>query len=420
MKEKKTGPSLFDWIQLIVSISIPVAIAVYTVLENNRELSIAIANREHDLDIADNEQKDFILNECQKVLNRLFEKYGTQFEPGSSASLIARFAVLSALDRLDATRRNFLVRLLYETKLITCKTVFCKPSIDLQSVNLMDLSLSRPYKSHDLLYHISLENAVLSRANFSTMNIYGGKFNGAILDDADFTWTRNDFAFEACQGEFCMENVSAPLSFGKANLNGASFRAASYGRADFTDAKMVNANLKMFYCTNCQFIGTNMNSVDFRSGQFENTSIYFSSLDHANIYGSKIGPNVEFYGYSMQNANAQYTNFSQCQIVDVDLQNTLFNHASFHNVNFTNTKMMNVCMESSRVTYTRFTSISLSGSNLRYAYFEQCVFDGVDFTRADLSHAMFIKCDLMNTTIAESQLKQTASLQYSLLPSTIV
>ena len=88
MKEDKNRHSCFDWIQLFISISIPIAIAVYTILENNRDLAIATANRAQDLDIADNEQKDLILHECQKVLNKSIEKYGRNFNRSSPASLV--------------------------------------------------------------------------------------------------------------------------------------------------------------------------------------------------------------------------------------------------------------------------------------------------------------------------------------------
>jgi len=165
-EDKKKHHSCFEWIQLFISISIPVAIAVYTVLQNNRDLAIATANRAQDLDIADNQQQDLIVQECLKTLGKLIEKYGIELNKNSSASLVARFATLSALTRLDRTRRNFLIHLLYEAKLITYRSDNYQPSIALHSSNLTDLNLID--QSHrKVFFHLSLEDTIMTKANFS-------------------------------------------------------------------------------------------------------------------------------------------------------------------------------------------------------------------------------------------------------------
>ena len=51
-KRKSRCPTCFEWIQLLVTFSVPLAIALYTFLQNNNEQSIALANREKDLEIA--------------------------------------------------------------------------------------------------------------------------------------------------------------------------------------------------------------------------------------------------------------------------------------------------------------------------------------------------------------------------------
>ncbi|UJR20506.1 hypothetical protein I4U23_023634 [Adineta vaga] len=419
MKENKNATSCFDWLQLIIYICIPVAIAVYTVLENNRESAIAMANRAHDLHIADDEQKDLILNECQKVLSKLIEKHGTEFDPGSSTSLVVRFAVLSALNRLDLTRRNFLIRLLYEAKLITCQTPNCRPSIDLQSANLMDLSFDCEYQRKEL-YYLSLENTVMSRADFFDMNIHGGNFKRAKLDQANFAWTRNDYTFENCANSYCMENVSTPLSFEKANLTMASFHTATYGTANFIDAIMTNVNLDNFFCGNCIFQATDLSGVNFRDAGIHDSSMLFIILDNADLQRSVFGPNVEFSSSSMKNTNAGYTHFMECQFSDFDFQNTLFDHVSFTEVTFAKSNMIKVSMEYSRIINTTFTSINLSDSNWRYVHCQNCIFDRVNFMNADFSYATFIESDFTNAIITEGQLKQMKSLEHSLLPRKMV
>jgi uncharacterized protein YjbI with pentapeptide repeats len=185
MKEdKKTNHSFFEWIQLCISISIPVTIAVYTILENKRELAIATRNRAQDLDIAYNQQQDLIFQECLTTLGKLIEKYGQELNESSSASLVARFATLSALHRLDRNRRNSLVRLLYESKLITYRSGDYQPPILLYSTNLTDLNL-HDGSDQGVFFHLSLEDTIMTKADFHESHIPGARFNKAILIHAN-------------------------------------------------------------------------------------------------------------------------------------------------------------------------------------------------------------------------------------------
>jgi uncharacterized phage-associated protein len=72
-KENHQHHTCFEWLQLIITFSIPVVLAVYTVLRDNRSLEIASRNRAQDLQISDE-----ILRDCQKTISKLIEKYGIQ------------------------------------------------------------------------------------------------------------------------------------------------------------------------------------------------------------------------------------------------------------------------------------------------------------------------------------------------------
>lgn len=161
MKQDHRSPICFDWIQLFISFSIPIVIGVYTLLENNRELAISSYNRAQDLQIADDQQKDLILHECQKTLAMLIDKYGTELNGSSSASLVARFATLSALNRLDSDRRNCLAHLLYEAKLITYRSNDYRAPVSLQSANLTDLNMVEG-SERKILFNLSLESTIMT------------------------------------------------------------------------------------------------------------------------------------------------------------------------------------------------------------------------------------------------------------------
>ncbi|CAF2497219.1 unnamed protein product [Rotaria sp. Silwood2] len=413
MEQKNNNHSCFGWIQLFISISIPIAIGVYTVLESNRDFAIANHNRKQDLDIADDQQKDQILHECQKTLSKLIEKYGTELNKSSSASLIARFATLSALNRLDSARRNFLVRLLYEAKLITYRSDDYRPPVSLEYANLTDLKLIDESERR-VLFHLSLESTIMIRANFHEINIRGARFNGAVLINADFSWTRNAPTFDDEMST--LRHNSPKLFFNNANLTSASLFSATYENVDFIGVIMNHANLHTFFCLNCLFDSTTMIEVNLENAAIENSSFMFAKLDYANLYRSKFGLNVDFYQTAMNHVNGTYTNFTKCALIETKLMNSIFDHAVFIDTTFSNAYMHKASMKYSRVINGNFTGADLSHSDWRYANCKQCIFNHANLTNADLFGATFTESDFRNSKIVEKQLLQIASLERSKLP----
>ncbi len=91
--------------------------------------------------------------------------YGEELNQNSSALLAAHFTTLSALNKLDRDRRNFLVRLLYDAGLITYQSDDSQPAIILNSVDLTDLNLIDDIDRR-VLIHLSLEDTIMNNANF--------------------------------------------------------------------------------------------------------------------------------------------------------------------------------------------------------------------------------------------------------------
>jgi len=413
-ENKKRHHSCFQWIQLFVSISIPVAITVYTILENNRDLAIATNNRLQDLDIAYHQQQDLIVQECLKILSKLIEKHGPVLNESLSVSLAARFVTLSALHRLDRDRRNFLVRLLYQSKLITYRSNDYQSPISLHSANLTDLNLI-DQGDYTALFHLSLQDTIMTKANFRSSNIHGGRFNKAILSNADFSSTHNSLSFSGFDDIGCKSN-SQQLSFERANLTSTSFVFATYDNVDFSLAIMKNANLNNFSCENCTFSTAIMSKINLQYGTIESSFFTFTELDYANLYGATFTNNVDFYGAVMYNINGAYTSFTQCNLTGAKLFNTIFDHAAFINTIFSKAQMKNVSMQYTRIINGTFTNTDLSQSNWRDAFCERCIFNGANLTNADLLGASFIESDFRNCIITNEQLKQIASLDNSILP----
>ncbi len=378
-------------------------------------MAIATRNRAQDLDIAYNQQQDLIFQECLTTLGKLIEKYGQELNESSSASLVARFATLSALHRLDRNRRNSLVRLLYESKLITYRSGDYQPPILLYSTNLTDLNL-HDGSDQGVFFHLSLEDTIMTKADFHESHIPGARFNKAILIHANFSSSWNSISCDEYDDIDCRNNFEH-LFFEKADLTSASFFSATYDHADFTLAIMINANLNHFFCENCIFISTVMNEVNLQHGDIRNSSFAFATLDHANFYQANFGLKVDFYGTNMNSINATYTNLTQCDFNGSNLLHTTFDHAMIMNSSFSQARMENVSMQYTRVMNGNFINTDLSGSNWRYAFCQRCIFDQANLTNADLSEAIFIESDFRNCIITDKQLKQTVSLEHSILPN---
>jgi uncharacterized protein YjbI with pentapeptide repeats len=238
-KENHQHHTCFEWLQLIITFSIPVVLAVYTVLRDNRSLEIASRNRAQDLQISDEQHKDEILRDCQKTISKLIEKYGIQLNRTQSALLVARFAVKSAIKQLDPFRRSFLIHLLYDARLITYQPSDYRPAISLESTNLTDINLVNLSHRKSLEY-VSFIGAYMTRANFRQMNIHGVKFDRAKIEYADFSLSSNSWS---CDLIDCDRNRKQKLCFENANLTSASFSKAFYDTVLFDNAYMTGVNL---------------------------------------------------------------------------------------------------------------------------------------------------------------------------------
>ncbi|CAF4719147.1 unnamed protein product [Rotaria sp. Silwood1] len=127
-RTKKKTRSWFDWAQLIIAFSVPVAITVYTIFQTKNEAIIAEQNRIQDLSISEknrlsdialsqDDQREAILVEYLNSVGKLLDKYGMTLND-TAARLVARYKTLAALEQLDPKRRSLVIRSLYELGLI--------------------------------------------------------------------------------------------------------------------------------------------------------------------------------------------------------------------------------------------------------------------------------------------------------------
>jgi uncharacterized protein YjbI with pentapeptide repeats len=327
--------------------------------------------------------------------------------------LVARFATLSALSQLDPDRRNFIIRLLYDTKLITYLSVYDQPAVSLESANLTDLCLIDG-TNPQTLYHLSMEAAIMTRVDFHCINIYGATFNKAILTNADFSESRNMLQ---CENEKCFGPNGASLYFQRSDLTSASFAKASHESVFFDSAMMIKTNFHSFECVSCCFILANMTQTSLRNVEILQSSFVLARLNSAEIHQSIFSTNVDFGSADMGLSNVSYNNFTQCQFHYTHIWNAKFQYNTIVNSTFVGATMVQTSIKHDIFINVNFTNAQITESIWRYVKCDRCTFNFVNFRNTDLTTSMFINSDFRDSIISEDQLNQAASLKGSILPN---
>ncbi|CAF3663161.1 unnamed protein product, partial [Rotaria sp. Silwood1] len=201
-RTKKKTRSWFDWAQLIIAFSVPVAITVYTIFQTKNEAIIAEQNRIQDLSISEknrlsdialsqDDQREAILVEYLNSVGKLLDKYGMTLND-TAARLVARYKTLAALEQLDPKRRSLVIRSLYELGLIKSHLPNGEPLLSLKTADLTALNLSTTRKSlvdWKTYEFVDFTETVLINASFRNLRIKNCLFKAAHLEASDFSST---------------------------------------------------------------------------------------------------------------------------------------------------------------------------------------------------------------------------------------
>lgn len=416
-KRKSRCPTGFEWIQLLVTFSVPVAIALYTFLQNNNEQSIALANREKDLEIArqqraqdlqlaDDQQKANILAVYETFLVSHLNQYGMNLDGSSSARFVARLKTLTTINQLDLARKTFLIRSLFEAKLIVNQ----KNMTDREGnaiISLKEANLSEINFDIGPLFYISLSRTNLTRAVFHFAQLFCAHFHYAILIEANLHEAEILF-----QRNSCFENFGYTM-FSSAIMTKADLSQAQFIAADFTSAILDYANMQDFLCLDCLFYATRM----YRS------NLSFSTISTNSILTLINATQVILHSAKFKEATFQDGKFSQssgigmkierCLLTSTIFEGCIMHQASIDRSNFTQTQFNNIILTESRVTNVQFINSTIYSTNLTSTIFKQCVFINVNFTDTITQNASFLNSIFQQSFLTDEQRLRAASLDGS-------
>jgi len=276
--EQQPTKTLWDWLQLLGILAIPVVVGLGTVWftlrqtqtseanraqqakesEANREkrhltdLEIAEKNRERqqqtDLQIAANNQHEAAFRAyLDKISELLVEKRLDKSPPDDQVRKIARLQTLAVLIGLDDMRKGSLIQFLWESDLINngLASIIYLYGADLSGANLSSAVLDGCYLGAANLSGANLSKAILIvailvGANLSEANLHMTDLTSAQLGRSKQEIPREPYAIRT---EIKYTNLSkADLS--EANLSEADLSFADLSGANFSEAILYNASLR--------------------------------------------------------------------------------------------------------------------------------------------------------------------------------
>jgi uncharacterized protein YjbI with pentapeptide repeats len=438
IKRRRRRYTCFEWTQLIATISIPLIIGIYTIVENRNSTIIADANRRSELEIANisrisereiaqinrlneieiaeqsrekdralatDQQLEDILVEYQNFLSPLILDNGIALNKSLDAKVVAHFKTLTALQQLDTRRKRILIRSIYDAKLITLN-LYSKSNdravLDLRGMDLTGVIFGTPHNSSNSYpanryidwRYLWLPESVLINVSFRHARLDCATFNNTYMDSADLSFAAHHRRF-TCFNNF--PNISA--YFERTSLVNASLYNANFINADFSLANLALANMRLFSCAGCIFFGTKLFKADLSSSTLN--ILTYQSRFH-----------LEFYRIDLREAVAHSANFDTIHFNLSDWSNVQASKININNCKFSVATMVNCSFVKSTIQQSIFDNATLDKIDFSYAIFKNVTFINSNMRYTNLSFIKCTYCHFINVTLQGTVFKN-ATLQYS-------
>jgi uncharacterized protein YjbI with pentapeptide repeats len=244
-EEYQPGKALWDWLQLLGVLAIPVVVGFGAVWFSYRQ------NRTTSRIAEDRQREDTLQAYFDKISELLFKEHLGDLAlrggvvPGyEEARKIARARTLTVLQRLDGDRKGSMLRFLHESGLIDRD----KPIIQMNGTDLSGANLSGASLSGVNLSEANLSGADLSDANLSKIRRWPtmSTTQWQILQNADRRGLREQALYRMIWNPLSVfwGPITKLIFKNGTNLSGANLSEANLSGADLSDANLERANLK--------------------------------------------------------------------------------------------------------------------------------------------------------------------------------
>ena len=262
------GKTLWDWLQLLGILAIPLVVAGATLFFGIQQADLA--NQQHEADqrsALDQQQAAILQTYIDNIQGLLLHDNLRGSKPSDEVAILARARTITALQGLDPGRKGRLVQFLYEAQLIgfqgdkADKYKLHNKIIDLSLADISLVGLSHVSSNSGIIIRANLPGADFSDANLSGANLSGANLNGANLNGAILWETQLD----------ATDLSYAHLSL--ARLIGAHLNQANLSGTDITHADLFGAGL----------IGANLSSANLFGANLLDTGLLFADLSYADL-----------------------------------------------------------------------------------------------------------------------------------------
>jgi uncharacterized protein YjbI with pentapeptide repeats len=423
--ELRPRKTLWDWLQLLGALAIPVAVAVagawFTAVQSTTQQAVE-----------EQRAQDAAL---QAYLDQmgvlLLEKDLRESEPGSEVRTLARARTLTVLSRLDPSRKAEVMGFLIEAELVTSALTDeeeeeIRDKLDTSGHQFLDPPVivlgtlgESPIRVgpleggpgltggavdlHDVdLTAVSLFNAWLAHANLRDANLRSSDLTNAVLVGA--TLTNATLRTTFLQGAWLQQADLSGADLRNANLHYAEMTEAEMTEADLSGAGLINARLEEANLGGAILVGSyldnaDLSGADLSGARMQDAVLIRSDLSPEIPSDSRL-PTLERFGSagpSGADLSAAQRGQATCLRVPTDQVMEDFYHRRQTQVpdrRLTQDDLRPTRMRDANLIDARLEETTLCNADLQEA----------DLSGADLSGAYLSDADLSSTNLSEAWL----------------
>lgn len=271
------GKTLWDWMQLLAALAVPLALGLVTISFNNQQAaSLLDQQRETALQSYLDHMSDLLLG----------NNTGKSIPLASSGDddeicQVARSRTLSVLQVLDGRRKGVAIKFLYSAGLIGYyKRAFVRsPAIVfLSEANLSDAHLEGVFLIGAELYGADLSGAYLTGAHLQGIDLASAQLGGAHLNGADLK-------------DLYLDNANlSRTDLSGAQLGGASLSYAKMNYANLSRTILVYQGPRDAYPKGANLNGADLTGADLTGADLRNTSIMQQQINQATTCKDTLTP----------------------------------------------------------------------------------------------------------------------------------
>lgn len=287
----QSGKTLWDWLFLAGTLAIPLVILRFQSAEKDRDAMRAeIESKEASKNLREESVRDYF----DRISNLLVHKeYRTELLLNKDLNdlmtdnpirQVARINTVMVLRRLgnDTERKNHVLDFLRSAKLSN----FILVNSNLSSTNLCQTNFNEACLTNADLSNADLTEAKLFKANLSRANLSKVKFFAADLRAVNFSgaeFSKAKFS-DANLSDANLSNANlsgvdlSDVRLNKANLSGANLSGAKLNKANLSGANLSYANLSNANLNGANLIDTNFSGAVLEGADFTNADLLQANL----------------------------------------------------------------------------------------------------------------------------------------------